>query len=81
MKKKVGIHALYAEDATLADRAFWDRKVDPLSRRGFLRGSGLAAVTAAVGGVIPFAELMPGGLIPAALAQIMFLNVPALPTA
>jgi DMSO/TMAO reductase YedYZ molybdopterin-dependent catalytic subunit len=69
MRKKIGIHELYAEDSDEADRILWDRKVDPVSRRGFLRGGGLAAVTAAVGAAIPFAEFMPGGLIPAALAQ------------
>jgi DMSO/TMAO reductase YedYZ molybdopterin-dependent catalytic subunit len=41
----------------------------PVSRRGFLRGSGLALMSAAVGSSIPFAKYMPGGLIPAALAQ------------
>ena len=40
-----------------------------VTRRGFLRGSGLAAMSAAVGAAIPFAQWMPGGLIPAALAQ------------
>ena len=35
----------------------------------FLKGSGLAAMSAAVGASIPFAHLVPGGLIPAALAQ------------
>ena len=35
------------------------------SRRGFLGGAGLAAMGAAVGGAIPFAANMPGGLIPA----------------
>lgn len=69
MKKSIGIHKLYADDADKADRVLWGRQVDPLTRRGFLRGSGLAAVTAAVGAAIPFAEFMPGGLIPAALAQ------------
>ena len=53
----------------MADRQLWGRKVDPVSRRGFLRGSGLAAMSAAVGASIPFAKFMPGGLIPAALAQ------------
>jgi len=38
-------------------------------RRGLLKGAGLAAMGAAVGGSIPFAGRMPGGLIPAALAQ------------
>ena len=69
MKKKVGIHELYAEDAEKADLLLWNRKADPVTRRGFLRGSGLAAVSAAVGATIPFAEFLPGGLIPAALAQ------------
>jgi DMSO/TMAO reductase YedYZ molybdopterin-dependent catalytic subunit len=69
MEKKVGIHELYAEDAGEADRILWGRQVDPVTRRGFLRGSGLAAVAAAVGASIPFADYMPGGLIPAALAQ------------
>lgn len=69
MKNKVGIHELYAENADKADELLWDRRTDPVSRRGFLRGGGLAAMTAAVGAVIPFAEFMPGGLIPAALAQ------------
>ena len=44
------------------------RKTD-VDRRGFLGGAGLAAMGAAVGGAIPFAANMPGGLIPAALAQ------------
>ena len=40
-----------------------------LSRRGFLRGSGLAAVSAAIGASIPFAHLLPRGLLPIALAE------------
>ena len=69
MKSKRGIHRLYAKDPAKADRMLWGRDVDPVSRRGFLRGSGLAAMSAAVGASIPFARFMPGGLIPAALAQ------------
>ena len=69
MREKKGLHALYAHDPQTADELAWGRRVDPLTRRGFLRGSGLAAMTAAVGAAIPFAEFMPGGLIPAALAQ------------
>jgi DMSO/TMAO reductase YedYZ molybdopterin-dependent catalytic subunit len=69
MKKKIGIHALYADDPAAADEKLWDRRSDPVSRRGFLRGSGLAAMTAALGASIPFARFMPGGLIPAALAE------------
>ena len=38
------------------------------SRRWFLRGSGLAAMSAAVGASIPFAHLLPRGLLPIALA-------------
>ncbi|WP_108447156.1 sulfite oxidase [Halomonas denitrificans] len=64
-----GIHELYAEDPEAADRQLWDREVDPVTRRGFLKRSSLLAMAAAVGGSIPFADRMPGGLIPAALAQ------------
>ncbi len=67
--KTRGIHELYAEDPTQADELTWGREVDPVSRRGFLKKSSLLAMAAAVGGSIPFADKMPGGLIPAALAQ------------
>ena len=40
-----------------------------VSRRGFLGGTGLATMSAAVGGAIPFAAMMQGGLMPAAFAQ------------
>ena len=69
MKKKAGLHEIYSKDASQADDLVWGRRVDPVSRRGFIRGSGLLAMTAAVGASIPFAKYMPGGLIPAALAQ------------
>ncbi len=68
-KKTRGIHALYDADAVHADKELWGRETDTVTRRGFLRGSGLAAMSAAVGASIPFAQFMPGGLIPAALAQ------------
>ena len=68
-EKSRGIHELYGDDPVGADRLVWGRVTHPVSRRGFLRGSGLAAMSAAVGAAIPFAEWMPGGLIPAALAQ------------
>ena len=64
-----GIHSLYADDPEGADRMLWGREADPVSRRGFLRGSGLAAMSAALGATIPFAKYMPGGLIPAAFAE------------
>ena len=67
--KQRGIHELYAEDPVRADELVWGRKADPVTRRGFLTRGGLVAMSAAVGASIPFAHLMPGGLIPAALAQ------------
>ncbi len=67
---------LYADDPERADATIFGRKTN-VDRRGFLGGAGLAAMSAAVGGVIPFAATMPGGLIPAALAQ----SAPAAPPA
>ena len=64
-----GIHELYSEDPIKADKLLWGREVDPVTRRGFLTRSSLLAVSAAVGATIPYAMLMPGGLIPAALAD------------
>ena len=69
MEKKIGINALYAPDPAAADEKLWGRRCDPVTRRGFLRGSGLAAMSTALGASIPFARFMPGGLIPAALAE------------
>jgi DMSO/TMAO reductase YedYZ molybdopterin-dependent catalytic subunit len=67
--KKRGIHELYKQDPVLADDLVWDRRTDPITRRGFLTNSSLIAMSTAVGASIPFAHLMPGGLIPAAMAQ------------
>jgi DMSO/TMAO reductase YedYZ molybdopterin-dependent catalytic subunit len=69
MNKNKGLHDIYADDPEKADELVWGRKSDKLSRRGFVKGSGLAAMTAVLGASIPFAKYMPGGLIPAALAQ------------
>lgn len=69
MSERRGIHELYADDPDAADERLWGRRADPVTRRGFLRGSGLAAMSAALGASIPFARFMPGGLIPAALAE------------
>ena len=41
----------------------------PVSRRKFLRGAGVAAMSATIGASIPFAKYMPAGFIPIALAQ------------
>lgn len=62
------IEELYRDDAARADAEVFGRDSGP-SRRGFLNGAGLAAMGAAVGGAIPFAANMPGGMIPAAFAQ------------
>jgi sulfite oxidase len=62
------IDELYGSDPERADAVVFGRETG-VSRRGFLGGSGLAAMSAAVGGAIPFAATMPGGLIPAALAE------------
>jgi sulfite oxidase len=57
-----GLFELYRDDPERADALVF-------GRRGFLTGAGLAAMGAAVGGMIPFARRMPAGLVPAALAQ------------
>ena len=70
------IDELYAEDAERADAAVFGRRTD-VSRRGFLGGAGLAAMSAAVGGTIVHHAHMPGGLIPAAFAQEAKKDTPA----
>ena len=70
------IDELYADDPERADALVFGRRTD-VSRRGFLGGAGLAAMSAAVGGPIVFAATMPGGLIPAALAQEAKKDAPA----
>lgn len=66
---KKGIHELYSENPEQADEILWGRKAHPVSRRGFLKNSGLAAMTAALGAPMVFARFFPQGMIPAALAQ------------
>jgi sulfite oxidase len=61
------IDELYA-DPERADALVFGRTTG-VNRRGFLGGTGLAAMGAAVGAAIPFAANMPGGLVPAAFAQ------------
>ncbi len=67
--RKRGIHELYANDPAKADEIVWGRQADPITRRGFLTQGSLVAMSTVVGASIPFAHLMPGGLIPAAVAQ------------
>ena len=62
------IEELYQDDPERADGVVFGRATG-VDRRGFLGGTGLAAMGAALGGSIPFAENMPAGLIPAAMAQ------------
>ena len=69
MTRYRGIHELYRDDPLGADRKIWGRKVDPLTRRGFLNGAGLLALGSCVGASIPFSQRLPVGLIPAALAS------------
>ena len=69
MNKEKGLHELYSEDPIEADELLWNRKVDPVTRRGFLSRSAWLAMSAAVGGRIIFGDNFPEGLIPAALAQ------------
>jgi DMSO/TMAO reductase YedYZ molybdopterin-dependent catalytic subunit len=66
MRQERGLIELFADDPERADALVFGRRVDR-SRRGFLKGAGLAAMSAALGGVIPFARYMPGGLIPVGL--------------
>src|SRR3989304_5561651 len=62
------IEELYRDDPERADAQVFGRETGP-SRRGFLGGSGLAAMSAMVGGAVPSAANRPGGLTPAAMAQ------------
>ena len=58
------IEELYEADPERADAVVFGRRTG-LSRRGFLGGSGLAAMGAIIGGTMPFSENTPGGLVPA----------------
>jgi len=67
-KPERGICELYEDDPERADAIVFGRTANP-DRRGFLKGAGLATMGALVGGFIPFSHNMPGGLIPAAIAD------------
>lgn len=63
------IIAAFAEDPEKADQDFFGRVSNP-DRRGFLKGAGLATMTAMLGvSAIPFARNMPSGFIPVAMAE------------
>jgi DMSO/TMAO reductase YedYZ molybdopterin-dependent catalytic subunit len=67
-RKQRGLCELYAEDPERADWLVFGRVAGP-GRRGFLKGAGLATMSALLGASIPFHRHMPAGLIPAALAD------------
>ena len=69
------LNRAYSADPIAADREIWGRTSNPVTRRGFLRKSGLGVLGAALGMAIPFARYMPAGLIPAAFAAD---NAPAM---
>ena len=70
-KQERDIFDLYADDPEKADRLVFGRVPNP-DRRGFLKGAGLATMTAMIGSAIPFHRFMPSGFIPAALAEEPF---------
>jgi sulfite oxidase len=55
IRKERGLFELYDNDPERADALVFGRRTGP-SRRGFLRGAGLAAIAAAVGGSVIFAS-------------------------
>ena len=67
-RKERGLSELYAADSERADAELFGRRIGA-SRRGFVKGSGLLALSAAIGSAMPFWRDYPGGLIPAALAD------------
>lgn len=67
-QRERGLCELYGEDPERADHLLFGREACR-DRRGFLRGAGLAAMSAALGAAIPFHRNMPSGLIPAAFAE------------
>ena len=75
-KTERSLEELYQDDRERADAVVFGRRTG-LDRRGFLGGTGLAAMGLAVGGSIPFAEYMPAGLIPAALIPAAMAQTPS----
>ena len=65
--KSVRLYELYEKDPSLADRLIFGR-ITHKDRRGFLRGAGLATMSAIVGAAIPFHRNMPAGFVPVAMA-------------
>ena len=67
-RRERGICELYEDDPERADYEIFGR-VPHADRRGFLKGAGLATMSAIVGAAIPLHRNMPAGLIPSALAD------------
>ncbi len=67
--KERGLWESYEHDPEKADAEIWDREPGRFSRRDFIKKSGLAALTFALGAHIPFFRNMPTGFIPAAFAD------------
>lgn len=55
-------------DARTADDRLNNNSINPINRRGFLKKSSLVAMATALGMNIPFARLMPPGIVPTAFA-------------
>ena len=68
LPRERGLYELYDEDPTGADHDIFGR-IPNENRRGFLKGAGLAAMSAAIGAAIPFQRNMPAGFVPLALAE------------
>ena len=66
-RRERGIHELFAHNPEKGDWEAWGRRTDPLTRRGFV--TGLAAFSALVSARIPYANAVPQGMIPAAVAN------------
>ncbi len=66
-RQAVQLFELYERDPELADRVIFGR-VPHKDRRGFLRGAGLATMSAILGAAIPFHRNMPAGFVPVAMA-------------
>jgi DMSO/TMAO reductase YedYZ molybdopterin-dependent catalytic subunit len=69
MRAGSGLHELRHDDGERSGRT-------GLSRRRVLKGTSLAAMSAAIGAAIPFGRLMPAGYVPVALAQEQRLDFP-----
>ncbi len=67
-KPSEGLRTLYKRDPIAADQQIFGRRAHE-DRRGFLKGAGLATMTAVLGMAVPFHRNFPAGLIPAALAE------------